>query len=253
MRELSGSVLILSIDWPLPAANSTASGEPQLGGRFADLLDFYQLPATWGVSEPPLGGKSAANPSQELALLADTAWAGPQVGRSVFHRELERRLGAVRRASLEVTSLIVADGAPPEHCDLMQKLGLKAVRGAQPATTGGDWPPPRSLRFGLWELPASLRFPARGWLGSLRLARRARHWIDQAVRTQRPLHIVFDGQRLSEGGLLAMRLADSVLRLAVRRREEGLLRVETMAGAVAQPGPQSGAGSARSILRPRAA
>jgi hypothetical protein len=252
MRELSQGVLILSIDWPgpLPAAKSRAADGQPLGDQLATLLDFYRLPATWGVVDPPPGPWSVT--SQELALLADASWAGPQTGRSTFHRELERRLKATRAARLEMTSLIVADAAPPEHCDLMQKLGLRAVRGAD-SPAGADWPQPRTLRFGLWELPGSLRFPPRGWLASLRLARRASHWIDQAVRTQRPLHLVIDGGMLCAGGALTMRLADSVLRFAARRRDEGRLAVETMSGAVRRLAPPSGPGSATSILRPRAA
>jgi hypothetical protein len=252
MRELSRGVLILSVDWPAPPKAGPRGADRLPGGQLAELLEFYQLPATWGVVELPPVGWGTATPLAEPALLADSSWAGPQVGRSAFHRELERRLGAARAANTDITSLIVCDTAPPDHCDLMQKLGLKAVRGVESAV-GTDWPPPKSLRFGLYELPAALRFPSGNWLASLRLARRARHWINRAVCRRRPLHLVLDGPRLAEGGVLAMRLADSVLRLAVRRREEGRLSVETMALAAQRLQAPPGPGSATSILRPRAA
>jgi hypothetical protein len=164
-------------------------------------------------------------------------------------RELERRVAPARAAGIDVSSLIVADGGPPDHCDLLYKLGLRSVRGAE--TVAGN--AARNLRFGLWELPASLRFPAKGWFASWRRARAARRLIAAGTSEQRPLHVALDGRLLAAGGVLLAQLLDSVLYSAACQRDRGALQVQTMAGAAAVLGRATVGAASTSILRPRAA
>ncbi len=246
MLDRTRGSLILSVECP-PSAGRSA---PLEGLETLDrLLSHYGLPATWAVAEPAAWFPALRTAPHEVAVLGDASWTSPQAGRAGFLKELERRVAPARAAGLEVSSLIVADGGPPDHCDLLYKLGLRSVRGAEPVAGCAA----RNLRFGLWELPAALRFPAAGWLASWRRARAARRMIAAGTSEQRPLHVALDGQLLAAGGVLMAQLLDSVLYAAAVQRDQGTLQVQTMAGAAAALGRATLGAASTSILRPRAA
>lgn len=246
MLDSSRGSLILSVECP-----SGAAGSPPAEGleTLERLLSHYGLPATWALAEPAAWRPALRTVPHEVAVLGDASWASPRAGRAGFLRELERRVAPARAAGIDVSSLIVADGGPPDHCDLLYKLGLRSVRGVEPVAGNAA----RNLRFGLWELPASLRFPANGWFASWRRARTARRLIAAGTLEQRPLHVALDGRLLAAGGALMAQLLDSVLYSAAVQRDQGALQVQTMAGAAAALGRATVAAAATSILRPRAA
>jgi hypothetical protein len=249
MLEIPRGTLILSVECPGQTVGPT--GALVEGLQTLDrLLAHCGLPATWALAEPSAWRPVLrAGAAPEVAVLGDSSWAGPQASRAMFLRELERRVNPARAAGFEVSSLIVADNAPPDHCDLMYKLGLRSVRGAGPASGHAA----RNLRFGLWELPATLRFPAAGWFSSWRRARSARRSLAAATATQRPVHLALDGRLLSGGGMFLAQLLDSVFYAAAKRRDAGLLQVQTMAAAATALGRATAGNGASSILRPRAA
>jgi hypothetical protein len=244
MLETSRGTLIISVECTGQGTSVVSSEALHSLDR---LLAHYGLPATWAMTDltawtPPLRTGAA----HEVALLADAAWAGPAATRAVFLRELERLINPARAAGVEVSSLVVADGPAPDHCDLMYKLGLRCVRGGE-ASAGGA----RNLRFGLWELPVSLRFPAAGWLASWRRARAVKRSLVAAA--SRPFHLAISGDQLSNGGLFAGKLLDGLLTSVARQRDRGFVRVQTMAAVARELGRANVQAGASSILRPRAA
>jgi hypothetical protein len=244
MQETSRGTVILSVEC---SGQGTSAASSEALHSLDRLLAHYGLPATWALTDltawsPPLRTGAA----HEVALLADAAWAGPAATRAVFLRELESRINPARAAGVEVSSLVVAEGPAPDHCDLMYKLGLRCVRGGE-AGAGGA----RNLRFGLWELPVSLRFPAAGWFASWRRARAAKRTV--ATSFGRPVHLAIDGAELSAGGLMFARLLDGLLISIARQRDAGAVQVQTMAGVARELGRSHVPAGASSILRPRAA
>jgi len=243
MQATSRGTVILSVEC---SGQGTSAASSEALHSLDRLLAHYGLPATWALTDltawtPPLRTGAA----HEVALLADAAWAGPAATRAAFLRELESRINPARAAGVEVSSLVVAEGPAPDHCDLMYKLGLRCVRGGE-AGAGGA----RNLRFGLWELPVSLRFPAAGWFSSWRRARAAKRSV---ASSSRPFHLAIDGAELSAGGVMVGRLLDGLLTSVARQRDAGTVQVRTMAMVARELGRSQVPAGASSILRPRAA
>lgn len=246
----SVGTLVVSIDLELPARQWAEADRRALDAatlQLGELFEQHRISATWAVADPV---QSAATERlqnfrvrQEIAVLCDQNWSGPQVSRSRFASELARRVLRARAAGLTVTTLAPRDGLPEDHLDLVLKQGLTAVRGA----LGGA---PRALRFGLWEFPGTLRLPAEShWLISSSRGVRARRGIRRAVAQQGLFHLVVDASRFGALGRPAFRTLDRVLRYAAHQRKLQQLEILTLQDAAQRLSQTPQIAPARSVLR----
>jgi hypothetical protein len=254
-------VLVVSVDLELDIDQQARTNHAALAAvtmQLTALLDRHAVAATWGVADPALSAACetilGSPPPHEVAVLGDHTWVGAGAGRARFARELVRRVGSARAAGLAVSSLVLRDVDLDDHYDLLLKQGLTAVRGNLTRARSAAAAPPCALRFGLWEIPASCCLPgqSRWWPGG------GGSWgacraIDRAAREGTTVHLALDAARLINVGAAGLRVLESVLRHAARRREEGRLKSATLAELAAILSHRPAAVSARSILHSEAA
>jgi hypothetical protein len=163
-------------------------------------------------------------------------------------------LATLGSAGFVSTTLVVPTVRLAAHDDVLVKHGIKAVRVGESrlatTSTGGWWSTARStsavkairpLRWGLWEAVVNIDLGAIGPGGTRRIVDRLAGHGGQAV-------IAADATLLSASAKLLPRLIEHLC----RRRNEGSLIIDTLAGAVArQHMPRHS--PARSILHPAAA
>jgi len=231
----------------------------------AKFLESHDVSATWGFDAPGksslLAAIAAIEPRQEIALVARGAWAAADASRALFDQELSGRVIAAREADLKPSTLLLASGATPAHLDLVEKHGISALcrmslheshSASTPASVwrSGWFSPsaaragsaPRSLRWGLWQMPAAIDLARLGgW--------RTRQSILRRVSTEGFVHLCVDVASLVAGATRAERQLDAVLRMAVAWQEQGKLQLQSIAASVAQLSATRQNPPARSILR----
>jgi hypothetical protein len=233
-----------------------------------ERLNEAGVPATWGFADlrsSSLAAEVAGTARHELALLADPTWAGPSIGRGGFAAGLASALTLARGAGCSPTTLILGEGPIPEHLDLLVKQGITALRGATSTATvarPGLWSSitrllsggnsssenparPRSLRWGVWEMAPSISLSGN----NLRVLQRA---VDRAIGSDEIIHLAIALPQLA-GSTAGLGLLERLLRHVSRRRGEGVLETETMAGVVARLSQAHRGRPGRSILRHTAA
>ncbi len=223
--------------------------------RLLDMLDEYEIPATWAVSDPAVSAATerirSGHRGHEIAILGDSTWVGHAAGRSRFGRELARRVAHGRAAGLKLTSLVLRTAALDDHVDLAIKQGITAVR--QTVATKGksaDEATPKPLRFGLWSFAASLELPATSrWLPGGGGVRAARLGIDQAIARGGFYQITIDAPALASRGHAAESVVRRVLDHADQRRRQGVLEVATLGAVANQLASRHRGTPSRSILR----
>ena len=263
---LASGVFAISIDLELDpdrrGLDQTRSLE-DVAGRLISLLTKYQIPATWAVADPAVSAATdrlvSAGAGHEIAVLGDQSWVGREAGRSRFSRELTRRVSRGRSAGLTISTLVLRNVVLDDHLDLVVKEGISAVRSDYAGSTGSGLlrrravAEPRSLRFGLWDLPAATRLPGESrWLPSGGGARSARRGIDRAIATRAVYQLMIDGLLLAVRSPSALRLLERVLRHVDQRRQQGTLTVATLAGTAALLAGNRQGTPSHSILRPAA-
>jgi hypothetical protein len=256
----------LAISLNVAGLESAAEREiPAAVTTLAQFMDSHDVSATWGFDAPSpaplLAMVTAIEPRQEIALVARGGWAAADANRALFELELSRRAAAAREAGVRPSTLLVAGGATPEHLDLVEKHGISALcrmalheshSASTPASLwrSGWFSPnsaragsaPRSLRWGLWQMPAAIDLARLGgW--------RTRQSLLRRVATEGFVHLCVDVASLVAGGARAERQLDAVLRLAVAWQEQGKLRLQSIAATVAQLSATRQGPPARSILR----
>jgi hypothetical protein len=108
---------------------------------------------------------------------------------------------------------------------------------------------PGALRFGLFDIPASVRLPGESrWKPGGGGRRRSRTGIEAAIAHQSVFHVQVDAISLIERGPMAEHALDYVLRHAMRRCDDGVLEVTSLAVAVRKIAGDKAAVPARSIL-----
>lgn len=231
----------------------------------ARLMEEHGLSATWGFDAPGetplLAEVMAMAPRQEIALVAQGAWAAADASRALFDQELSRRVATAVESGVTVSTLLIAGGATPGHLDLVEKHRISALcrvalheshSASTPASLwrSGWFAPksalagsaPRSLRWGLWQMPAAIDLARLGgW--------RTRQSLVRRVTTEGFVHLCVDVANLAAGGKRAERQLDAVLRPAFAWQEQGKLRVQSISATVAQLGAIRQSPPARSILR----
>lgn len=232
----------LSIDVREQSATSLQAELSQL----LKTLQRLQIPATFATPSPgcdgvvdKLRGQSLRH---ELAILADTSWVGPQVGRTHFARELARRVEVAQSRKATVRTIAVSDSDLSTNLDLLVKHRISVVR--SPLYTGFQ---PQSLRFGVWQAPVSFTLPLKGrWQfgGAEWAINRA---LSRATRTLGLVHLVVNLETLCDRTEAAS--LERILTTVHRRRSKGQITAVTMQGLVERLAPQRQATSAQSVLR----
>lgn len=219
------------------------------------VLGNHGVAGTWAFSDPAhslMTERLVTNGlPHELALLSDSGWAGPTLGRMRFARELSGRVQEAEAQGLKLDTLAACDRSPLYH-DLLVKSGLSALRGpAEEARMNTWWPNTlrssspsgvQPLRWGLWQVKSTWR----NFEGGLMSSRRG---IDRSASTGGLITWVLDGPKLAAGGASMLRLIDRVLGYASQRRNQGALHIETVRGFVARQLKRTGSTPAESILR----
>lgn len=247
--------LLISIDLELDVQQRVGPGVLEsLTRQLAELMTQHRLSATWAVSDPAVSAATetilAIPTPQEIAILGDANWVGPAAGRGRFARELARRTQGARDAEIDLQSLVLRDVALGDHNDLLVKHQIRAVRSEltaarrRPALRS-----PQSIRFGVFDLPASVSLPRQaGWLpgGSQSTVRRL---LRQAAATATPVHLAIEPARLADTAGSPLASVAKTLSIVAERRDRGLLTVETLGQASAQLATPPQVAPARSILR----
>jgi hypothetical protein len=226
----------------------------EVSGELFNLFRRHQVPATWAVADPAVSLQRSRLEvsSGELALLGDSTWVGREAGRARFARELSRRVAHARSEGLQIATLVLRTPLPVEHCDLVIKEGIRAVR--QPVQSARGVRSVQSVRFGLWGFAVSIALPGTSrWLPGGGGTRAARYEIDRAATEGAQVHLAIDAARLAEGGTSGLRIVQRVVEHALRRRDGGILRIVTISDVANTLGQDNRSQQpSRSILRPAA-
>lgn len=215
------------------------------------IFDSQNVVATWAAREvrgstliPALIRTESA---QELAILGDETWIGPAATRKHFQSVLAQKVGAARATGLPVRSLVPTVAGAVAHTDLLMRHGIAAVAGIGRSTPRAlRFSTPRTLHWGLWELPIAARFPqSTGWFSNRRVWWR----LKSAIADHATFHLVVDA------GELAKQRSGWALQTLERLgdlRNRGLVQIETLGTLAERMSATCTPQGQRSILRPAA-
>lgn len=255
-------VLIVSVDVDAAHLRTDLNMQRALNSTTVALLGVlgnHGVAGTWALCDPAHSLMTERLLSDvlphELALLGESCWAGPKMGRMRFSRELTVRLQDASAQGLKLETLATREVAAPFH-DLLVKSGVSAVRSPSNENRGNAWWPSmlrspvpgaaQELRWGLWQVKTTWH----NFEGGLMSSRRG---IDRSASTGGLITWVLDGPKLVAGGASMLRMIDRVLAYAARRRDAGGLQIETVQGFVARQMKRHEATPSESILRAGAA
>jgi hypothetical protein len=251
--------LVLSVDLE-PDLEHQSSDQParldHVRRQLLALLADYAVPATWAVADPvhsvATDSIRSAAAGHEIAVLGDRAWLGPGCGRSRLERELTRRFDGARKAGISATTLALRNLDHVRDLDLLVDHGVTALRGsAIDAPKSSSKHPAPPIRFGIWQVPAGWKIPARrGWW--MPAAWSVRRGIKRAIPRQSVVHLHIDAPNLAASSEGELRLLERVLRYASARRDGDHLAIRTIGEVAAQALAERAAAPSRSILRPAA-
>lgn len=262
---LPSAILTLSIDLELdpmrPGRDQPRSLEA-ITDHLLRLLGRYQVPATWAVADPAMSAATelllAADAGHEIAVLGDATWVGHEAGRMRFGRELARRVSHGRAAGLSISTLALRGAELSDHLDLVVKQDISVVRGDYHDLASGWFSrpviqQPAALRFGLWEVPASMCLPGNSrWKIGGGGRRRGRKSIDQAIADRGVFHVQINALNLADRGSMAEHALEQILRHATLRQREGAIEIATLANVARRLTGERITAPARSILHPAA-
>jgi hypothetical protein len=253
--------LVISLDVPPVSADLKVARERANRQNVDTIVQWFnqrRLRATIAVPDPESVPAVAdwVAAGHEIALLAPASWASAAAPRPAFSRELAPRLLRANARGLFVTTLALGAFRLNRNTDLLVKHGVKSVR-SLPAKAPDRGPiarlfhrpvlaQPRSLRFGLCDVPATVRIARASDAG---LARRQ---LDVAARNGFAqggfVHLAVDAAAIfAQHG--AARRTEALLRQAERLIAGGLLVAETCRTCAARVTRPVQAVPARSILR----
>lgn len=248
--RLPSSVLVLSVDWP-----ATAKRHPhqQLfpADKLIRLLQRYQLSSTWSLHEPhasPVPDQlSQAGVPHEVALFTHGVWSDPVSERRVFGAELQRRLGAALDRGITIRTLAVAPGRVLPHLDLVHKSAISSVREEDRRPARENSGLPHTLRYGLWNVPASRTLPEPfSWVWNPTGSTRR---LVQSIANGQVGHVVIQGDQIADRKLVDFRALEQLLRNVAEVQQAGRLYVDTVSQFVARLNAPARATASCSILR----
>jgi hypothetical protein len=211
-------------------------------------FDSQNIAATWALRDvretalvPALIRSGSA---QELAVLGDRSWIGAGATRRRFQSVLAHKVEAARGTGLRVRSLVPTVAGASAHTDLLINQGIAAVAGTgRESQRAAQFSTPRTLHWGLWELPIAARFPAAGWLSNRKVWWR----LKQAIADYATFHLVVDvGELAKQRNNWALRTLERLGDL----RNRGLVQIETLGTLAERMSSSCQPQGQRSILRP---
>lgn len=217
-----------------------------------ELQKCHGIRATWSLAEPAQCSrlKDLAADRHEIGLLGDASWIGPQISRRHFAQNLVSRLEAVRAHGVRLETLALHQTQLEQHSDLLVKANIRAIRPDVAAGKHSKSLRPQSIRYGVWQAPASHQIEAQ--LPSWQAAQQAwsiRRAIRKATQTSGVVHLRV---RLTPQGLNrhSWNALDRVFAYASQEAEANRLQVLTIAQLVHQATSRRlPARRAKSILR----
>lgn len=219
--------LLVTVEVDAPSMTQTYTPNHDFAKDLLRVFDSQNLAATWAVRTvrgsdfvPQLIRCGSA---QELALLGDKSWIGPAASRKQFQKTLAKRVPSARSTGLPMRSLVPTVTGATAHIDLLMNHGIAAVSGiGNKSPRSLRFSNPRTLHWGLWELPVAARFPdTTGWLANRRVWSR----LKQAIADRATFHLVVDARELAkQSGVWAMRKLAHLGDL----RNRGLVQIETL-------------------------
>jgi hypothetical protein len=217
------NVLVISVEWGRSRGEDQRPVTDRLAGRLLDELEQRGFKATWGVPDlkhSAVTRIAQAAPSQELALDATIQTPTQPQHVPAFVRWLRDRRQRAEDVGIELRSLVLdARGCHPYQ--QLARIGLCTLR-----TNGGmtDAPvQPQPLRFGLYGLPVSQRWPhvRRHWASFWRSS--PRRPIDLTRLSRAVAHVLIDLSAMASDADESLRQLQRFLdAAAVLRDRQGL-------------------------------
>lgn len=198
MSTQPGSLLLISINCHAEAGGKRRGTKSRLaatGEWLADLFSEVELPASWALPDPAQSPFSRRllrqTAGHRIGLLADPLWISSSCGRTVYARELARRVESAAAAGVVISSLGLRGIHALPHLDLLVRHRIGVVR-ASSVVRRRDCPLRReSTRYGIWRAEPTIRWPERtGWLG-WNLGGPQRHLVGRLARRQMT-HLLLD-------------------------------------------------------------
>lgn len=226
-------------------------------GRLLLALQQNNLTATWAIASPDISVASKSicdvDAAHEIAILADSTWAGPNVGRTHFARELLRRVDEARDGGRAISTLAMYRGRIDEHLDLLVKHRINLIREVSlPTKNRPRKMRAKSLRYGLWQATPVLQIPSTQRWWQQRTRGLLRRIVREAAEEKAPVHITFDIAKISSGGPAAWRNVLQSLQQIAQLHARGNIAVGTLREVCRIYSRVRITRPARSILRPAA-
>ncbi len=256
-NQRHGGTFIVSIDLESDVDGRVLMEHRQLASTCSQLIQLLSrlgIPATWAVADPAQFAATdeilSTDLPHELGIMGDASWIGPTAGRTRFARELFRRVQSARARDLSVSTLLLRNTQLQDNLDLLVKQQVTMVRPClQSQTDSIRVGPVKTLRFGVWQLPASAVFPhASRWLpviSSFAIGQGLRRSLASGQTT----HLGIDAPKLSRLGSRGIQSLERLLRdvVAVGRRQH--IRGKTLTQLACDLSRQTETAKSQSILR----
>lgn len=255
MSQGYSGTLAVSVDLPSVSSSSGVRSLEATVSSLASLLQRHRVRATWGVDNiagvrdlvKKLGG------NQEIALLADGTWVGPDVSRRTLCRELDQKVNQAVAAQVEIATVLLRGTTLGEDTDVWVKHGIRAVRETAPAGgTVAGWLPlsvrqapvtaPQQVRYGLWKVTAAVTVPRDGF-------GRVRRHLNAALAQGQSVQVALAADELARSGNRGLTQLQAVLRYVDRLRSQRRLDVTTLGELAGQLTCSRTHRPAQSILR----
>lgn len=247
--------LVVSVD--VAAETSKIPPHAHPARPLADWAISSRTIVTWGFDDPgsPFAAwLAAADPQQEIGLLARHGTDRQPVLRGELSRRLDRQIAAARKIGATPRSVLFTGLGRPEQLDVLAQYELTAARGVRHRPQpDGVWTRARNLRHGVWEIPPSAWIAGRqSFFTRFVNTRRARKMVLRSAAEGGAVHLVVHAAGLAQAASGALMTLSDVARTTAALRAEGRLYSVSLSSAVAALAPRLQTRSSRSILRPAA-
>ncbi|MDH3716710.1 MAG: hypothetical protein OES79_01190 [Planctomycetota bacterium] len=241
-------VICFSISLPSRDAINAATRNRVIE-RYLQLFGEFQIPVSWGLGDltahDTVHHLRASDLPHEIALWSDADWTSPTTSSENVRRHLQRQLSTAQTAGLDIATLMLRGGMRFDRWDALVRGGISMVVSDRVASADRRVKHPiKTLRFGLWEMQASLVLSDEGGRRSGFVMRRQ---IDRAMSGGGLCHVVLDD--VLNADRQSLRTLESLLQHVACRRNDGLLQVQTISQIAVQLPSRRSSRCAQSILR----
>ncbi|MCA9265724.1 MAG: hypothetical protein KDA60_17805 [Planctomycetales bacterium] len=248
-----GSRVQFSVDLVLGSHQTSLSQHRELARTTHRLLNIFAqagIPATWTCAEldsSAVVDALATKPTRhEIALLATPSWAGNNVSRVEFARELEERIHDAVENGFTLRTLAMHEVNREADLDILARHDVRVIR-----TEGeGRQARPATIRHGITRVPVSARIPVASFFDRLAGSFRTRLHVKRLMA--RDNHVVLHAADYLEDTHSRLRTLEVFVDEAARAVAEGRCVVENLAEVGQRLRPIRVAQPSRSILRPAA-